>query len=170
VGSYFEDYNYDARNHKIIASDMEKYHKRIYQQFIDDDGFIRTDIMREIFVQMGLADRDKWLIFCSHAPVAKALFNTMIKLTNTVFFIDGDLAESVVESEKQGFIKTEGKAYLIGTATLATGVDGIDKVCQTLLILDDIRGDGSLRRQLIGRILPRGEDDGISRLVITATF
>jgi superfamily II DNA or RNA helicase len=47
---------------------------------------------------------------------------------------------------------------LIGTATLATGTDGIDKVCDTMVILDDT-DDDSLRRQLVGRILPRGESD-----------
>lgn len=45
---------------------------------------------------------------------------------------------------------------LIGTATLATGTDGLDRVCDTLLILDDTEDD-SLRRQLIGRIMPRGD-------------
>ena len=45
---------------------------------------------------------------------------------------------------------------LIGTATLATGTDGLDRVCDTLVILDDT-DDDALRRQLIGRILPRGD-------------
>lgn len=49
---------------------------------------------------------------------------------------------------------------LVATATLATGTDGLDKVCDTLLILQDTQDD-SLRRQLIGRILPRG--DGASK-------
>jgi len=44
---------------------------------------------------------------------------------------------------------------LIGTATLATGTDGMDKVCDTLVILDDT-DDDALRRQLVGRIMPRG--------------
>jgi hypothetical protein len=45
---------------------------------------------------------------------------------------------------------------LIGTATLATGTDGLDKVCNTLFIVNDT-DDDALRRQLIGRILPRGD-------------
>ena len=45
---------------------------------------------------------------------------------------------------------------LVGTQTLATGTDGLDKVCDTLVILDDTEDD-SMRRQLIGRIMPRGE-------------
>jgi hypothetical protein len=39
-------------------------------------------------------------------------------------------------------------------------------VCDTLVILDDT-DDDALRRQLIGRILPRGADDGtaVKRIV-----
>ena len=47
------------------------------------------------------------------------------------------------------------RRILIGTASLATGLDGLDKVCDTLIIVDDT-DDNSLRRQLVGRILPRG--------------
>jgi hypothetical protein len=39
---------------------------------------------------------------------------------------------------------------------LATGTDGLDRVCDTLVILDDT-DDDALRRQLIGRIMPRGD-------------
>jgi hypothetical protein len=45
---------------------------------------------------------------------------------------------------------------LVGTASLATGTDGLDKMCDSLIILDDTEDD-SLRRQLVGRIMPRGE-------------
>ena len=51
---------------------------------------------------------------------------------------------------------------LIGTASLATGTDGLDKMCDTLIILDDT-DDDSLRRQLIGRIMPRGADTDTSK-------
>ena len=44
---------------------------------------------------------------------------------------------------------------LVGTASLATGTDGMDKVCDALIIVDDT-DDASLRRQLVGRILTRG--------------
>jgi superfamily II DNA or RNA helicase len=47
---------------------------------------------------------------------------------------------------------------LVATATLATGTDGLDKVCDRLLIVQDTQDD-SLRRQLVGRILPRGDAD-----------
>ena len=70
-----------------------------------------------------------------------------------------------------GLFKRGVLDVLVGTATMATGLDGVDKVCNTLIIVNDIDGDHSLRRQLIGRILPRGEDSDatgkhIYRLVV----
>jgi superfamily II DNA or RNA helicase len=62
----------------------------------------------------------------------------------------GKTKDNRIESFRQGAIKN-----LIGTASLATGTDGLDKVCDLLIILDDT-DDDSLRRQLIGRIMPRG--------------
>ena len=49
-------------------------------------------------------------------------------------------------------------------------MDGLDKVCDMLIIMEDTL-DASLRRQLIGRILPRGSANNaaskmIYRLVI----
>ena len=45
---------------------------------------------------------------------------------------------------------------LVGTQTLATGTDGLDKMCDMLVIIDDTE-DNAMRRQLIGRIMPRGQ-------------
>ena len=55
---------------------------------------------------------------------------------------------------------------LIGTATLATGTDGLNRVCDNMIILDDTEDD-SLRRQLIGRIMPRGGvGDALDKTII----
>ena len=54
---------------------------------------------------------------------------------------------------------------LVGTASIATGTDGIDKVSDLLILVDDT-DDESLRRQIIGRILPRGADTDASKKVI----
>ena len=62
--------------------------------------------------------------------------------------------------------KTGAFDILVGTASLATGTDGIDKMCDHLLIVDDTQDDAQ-RRQLIGRILPRGEDVDVSNKVVT---
>ena len=170
VDPVFEQYGYSKRDHKIVASDMEKFHKRVNQQFITSRGLIRPEIMKQIWANVVSDDRRVWLIFCSHKTVAEALYRTMNQPETPTGLIHGDMTDEQIERNKNAFIKGEGERYLVGTATLATGVDGIDKVCQSLLILDDVRGDGALRRQLIGRILPRGGDDGINRLVVTATI
>jgi len=54
---------------------------------------------------------------------------------------------------------------LVGTASLATGTDGMDKMCDHLVILDDT-DDDALRRQLIGRIMPRGADTDASNKIV----
>ena len=69
--------------------------------------------------------------------------------------VDGKTTLRTKEERIEDF-RTGQLDVLIGTATLATGTDGIDKVCDTMVILDDT-DDDSLRRQLVGRILPRGE-------------
>ena len=51
---------------------------------------------------------------------------------------------------------------LVGTASISTGTDGIDKMCDWLIILDDTTDDAA-RRQLVGRIMPRGADTDASR-------
>jgi superfamily II DNA or RNA helicase len=69
-------------------------------------------------------------------------------------YVDGKTSHKVKNALMDRF--TEGAFdVFVGTATMATGSDGIDKVCDLLIILDDT-DDEALRRQLIGRILPRG--------------
>jgi len=167
----FEDYGYDAVTHRIMNSDMEKRHRRVNKAFIDDRGMIRDDIWDEVLaVAWGYTNYNQWLIFCNHKTVAEALYKTFqVHMHDETWLITGATKEDEVERSKQAFIRSD-RGVLIGTSTLAEGVDGLDKTCQALLILDDIVGDPSKRRQLIGRILPRGADDKIERLVVTATF
>jgi len=167
----FEEYGLVVRNKRITNSDMEKRHKRIDSYFIDDDGRIRQEIMDTVIQYIfDSTDHKKWLIFCSHKTVAEALYKTMMLMYREVYLISGDTKD--VERQKMGFINTppEVKAVLIGTSAIAEGVDGLDKVCQALLLLDPLVGDGAKTRQIIGRILPRGTDDGLTRDVVTAMF
>ena len=67
------------------------------------------------------------------------------------------------EKAERARLFREGKLdMLIGTASLATGTDGFDKVCDCMIIVNDTP-DASLRQQLIGRILPRGADSDASQ-------
>lgn len=167
---WFEKYNYSGRHHRLMASDMEKRHKRVELELIDVEGFLRKSHIERIqhLLWEKFPDRKKWLIFCNHKTVAEAAAQSL-RWKQNIWLITGDSSEGSAHSAKEQFIRAEA-GLLIGTTALATGVDGIDKVCQSMLILDDIVGDHALRRQLIGRILPRGGDDGIERIVVHATF
>lgn len=171
VDELFERYGLDVANKRIMASMMEKGHRRTNMRFIDDaTGKIRQEIQDAIFaLRKTHSTHTKWLIFCSHKTVANALYGSAVN-QEKLFLITGDTKEAVADEQKRAFIHATGVADLIGTSTLAEGVDGIDKVCQALLILDDLVGDDAKRRQLVGRILPRGRSDERERLVVTAKF
>lgn len=162
----FEKLNFSKRHHRLMNSDMEKRHKRVDLELIDDDGFIRPEVMAAVEKELAkYPERKKWLVFCMHKTVANALFNSV----ESAELIDGDTRTDNVDHIIQSFSRADGPDWLIGTTAMATGVDGIDKVCTSMLILDDIDGDHAKRRQLIGRILPRGTADKRERLVITAS-
>lgn len=161
----FEEYGYSETHHRVVASDMEKRHKRVELNFINEKGKIRKEIIDTVIQYLDNCEgHDKWLVVCAHKTVAEALYKTMKR---DVWIITGDTKD--IEPEKQGFIMAQ-RGWLIGTTALAEGVDGLDKTCQAILFLDDIVGDPSKRRQIIGRILPRGTDDGKERIVVTAAF
>ena len=108
---------------------------------------------------------DKVLIFCNTATVAKAVHQTLLDADQYPIYMDGSTSPKFKQQWLNDFINRESLKYLIGTATLATGTDGIDKVCDHLIILDDT-DDAALRRQVIGRIMPRGEDSDASRKTV----
>ena len=154
VPAEFDSHNYDRRRHRVMASQIEKRHALTNYAYIDDSGLIRPEVLDAI--QPAL-ERGPKLIYCTHATVARALHRSW----------DGAaplLTGSTPKSEKDRVLDSARRGYfsaMIGTATLATGTDGLDKVFDTLLILDDT-DDGALRRQLIGRIMPRGADTDAS--------
>lgn len=153
----FEVYNYDRRKHRFMASQIEKRHARINNVLIGESGFVDSQVMAEI---QPILEVEKLLVYSNHATVAMALARTLAHLGPRVAVVTG--AHTKTEKERLlRLFKEGGCDILIGTATLATGTDGLDKVCDTLLILDDT-DDDALRRQLIGRIMPRGEDTDAS--------
>ncbi len=155
----FEELNVDRVNGRIMASQMEKRHTKRYLQIVDAyqrghelDHSVRDEVHDAIFSKVDFDDQ-KILIFCMHATVAQVVYDTYVH-GGWVNLVTGDTPakekERLIEEFRSGDCMT-----LIGTATLATGTDGMDKVCDTMLILDDT-DDPSLRRQLVGRILARG--------------
>lgn len=148
-----EEYRYNRRDHRMFASRIEQWHAVRLQGLIDERGFIRGEVMEKLIF---LLDREgSILIYANHAKVALALASTFEALHIDHLIVTGltskQVKDRVIHSFNYGW-----QRILIGTASLATGTDGMDRVCNTLIILDDT-DDEALRRQLIGRILPRGE-------------
>jgi len=169
--SVFNEYHYSARHHRITNSQMEWAHmwKRLF--FLDDsEKRLRLEIAADLLAYMEKAGGRKYLIFAASRPIAEATAHTLQGFGYTPFFITGALTDTQARQMKEQFIATGDKAVMIGTASLATGVDGLDGVCNHLIELDPTN-DGSMRRQLIGRVLPRGgyERETFVTTVVTRT-
>lgn len=160
----FEEFGLDRRSGRVMASLMETRHTRKRLSMIGADGLIRPEVYDEISFLVGQASTPT-LIFCNSSTIATALWNTADKHGAAASLITGKTPARVKEERVEEFRRGE-LDVLIGTATLATGTDGIDKVCDHLLIVDDT-DDDALRRQLMGRILPRGLDTDVSQKVVT---
>jgi hypothetical protein len=153
-------YGYDVRGHKMVASIIEEKHVRIFQNLVDSDGLLYDHVYTQLLMLIRSSPTPV-LVFCQHATVAIAVSNTFAircpDLKHTV--VTGSMTTRAKGEEITRF-KMHQYQVLIGTATLATGTDGLDKVCDRLIILDDTEDD-ALRRQLVGRIMPRGRDTDV---------
>ena len=145
-------FGYDRRRHRMVASIIEMTHTTRLQGLVTEDGFIRPAVMAEV---RKLAGKGPMLVYCNHATVADAMARTCDRDKQGYRLVTGSttkvLKDRILREFRQGQV-----SLLIGTASLATGTDGLDRVCDTLVILDDT-DDDALRRQLIGRIMPRGD-------------
>lgn len=155
----FEDLGLDTTQPRIMASQMEKRHRRRYLQIVDPtqrghelEQSLREDVMDQMWNLVD-PDKEKLLIFCMHATVAEVVYDTLVH-GGGVGLITGKTKPVDKNQAVQDFINGDMQ-ILIGTATMATGTDGMDKVCNTMIILDDT-DDNAQRRQLVGRILHRG--------------
>jgi len=147
-------YGINHRSRRVIASIIEERHARINLALIGDSGSLRAEaydaivdiVRKEIPV----------LVFAAHSTVADALGHKLAEIGLSHAVVTG-ATPTKQKAEIIARFNRGGIDVLVGTASLATGTDGMDKVCDTLIILDDT-DDDSLRRQLIGRIMPRGAD------------
>jgi superfamily II DNA or RNA helicase len=148
-----DEFGLDSRRGRIIASQMEERHARINLALSTDTGTLRDHVYAAI---QALVDTSPTpvLIFATHATVAEALSVSLHLHKVTHGVIHGGVSKKVKQQVLDLFLAGD-LPVLVGTASLATGTDGLDKVCDRLIILDDT-DDDSLRRQLIGRIMPRG--------------
>lgn len=160
VPAEFDDLGIDRSQPRIMASRMEKMHTRKRLALLKEPLRFRQEVYDQISELVGMATGPV-LIFCASEKLALALHKTAIAHGARSLLVTGKTPRKT-KSEIVHTFTAGGHDVLIGTATLATGTDGVDKMCDTLLIVDDT-DDGALRRQLMGRILPRGLDTDLSR-------
>lgn len=144
-------YGYDRRRHRMVASIMEMRHTTRYQGLVNEEGYLHPTVLDEV---VQACNRLPVLIFANHATVAEAISRSLDRYAIPHRLVTGADTLSAKERALNEF-RTGRNNVLVGTATLATGTDGLDRVCDRLLIVDDT-DDDALRRQLIGRIMPRG--------------
>lgn len=150
-------YGYNERDHKMIASQMEERHTRTFQGLVDESGMIHNHV-DAVLADLLRKATTPVLIYANHATVAEALGRTLAAHGANFSVVTGDTSKTEKASRIKAF-KAGKHDILVGTASLATGTDGLDKVCDWLIILDDT-DDDALRRQLVGRIMPRGVEGG----------
>ena len=128
----------------------------MFQSTIDPDTEGLRENLYEMLMQIAGEATTPILVFVASSRIGAALSKSLEENHVLHRSVDGSTTPRQkklwVEEFKNGELDV-----LVGTATLATGLDGADKVCDTMVILADTP-DPSLRRQLVGRILPRGED------------
>lgn len=155
-----EHHRYNRRKHKMVASLMEERHTLVQQHLIKIDGRLNDEVLAQVEILLKKV-RGPVLIFANHATVAVAVAKSLDQARHDVALVTGDTKASRKDEWINEFRKGD-LPILVGTTTLATGTDGLDKVCDTLIIVDDT-DDDALRRQLIGRIMPRGADTDASK-------
>ena len=157
MDSAYERFGYNARDHKMVASIIEDRHTRTYQGLVTVNKHIHSSVLKMVY----LLAKEPCIIYCDHATIAIALHNSMAADAVPHLLVTGANTKKQKTEIIQAY-RDKVAPILIGTATLATGTDGLDKVCDRLIILDDT-DDDSLRRQLAGRIMPRGADSDASK-------
>ena len=143
----------DRRRHKMVGSIIERKHTVIDHMLVTEENFLSDPVARVL--KRAIADSPTpVLVFAVHKAVAHAAVNSLIKAGYIALVVHGEMSKTAKNQSIEDF-KLGRMNALVGTQTLATGTDGLDKVCDTLVILDDTE-DGAMRRQLVGRIMPRG--------------
>jgi len=145
-----DDLGYDERSHRMMASIIEEKHKRIFYGLVNEVGSLELRVVQELD-QLLVNRKTPVLVFANHATVAVAADRSIANMGFKVALVTGDTPAKKKAARIDAF-RDGVLDVLVGTASLATGTDGLDKVCDVLIILDDT-DDDSLRRQLIGRIM-----------------
>ena len=148
-------YGLNRRSRRMMASGIEMRHQLKYHRLLTTDHELRPEVY-EMLSQIAGEATTPVLIFCESTTVLIGLDFQLRRHSVRCAAITGHTSTKYKEVIRKQFIAGDFDV-LAGTASLATGMDGVDKMCDTLIILDDTDDDAK-RRQLIGRILPRGLD------------
>ena len=135
-------------------ADGRRKHTVINHMLVREDGQLTTEVA-ELLIQAVDESPTPVLVFAVHTAVAHAAVESLTLAGYDAVSVDGKMSKVVKNDAIEDF-KAGKLAVLVGTQTLATGTDGLDRVCDLLVILDDTEDD-AMRRQLVGRIMPRGE-------------
>lgn len=154
----FDKYNLDSSQTRIMASQMETNHRITYLTRVNPEtGRLWPGVADQLISYLQKQDKF-YLIYCTHETVAAAVEKTLSSYYRT-FLITGKTSNAQKQVQVASFTSSLVTAVMVGTSSLATGLDGLDRVCDHLVIFDDIVGDAAKRRQLIGRVLPRSGQD-----------
>jgi len=156
----FEEYGFDPRRTRIVSSQMEERHRRKRYLMLGPGGEFRSRLYDQISTLVGSV-AGPVLLYCDSSELARALARALSQHAVQYVLVTGSSSPKAKRAAVQLFLDGDAEV-MVGTATMATGLDGVDKVCDTLLIVDDTDDDAK-RRQLIGRILPRGTDTDVSK-------
>ena len=160
----FDEYGLSPFGTRLMASQIEARHTERRFNLVDANDLFRQSVYDELSRLVGDLPPTKVLMFCNSSRIAEALYQCLCSNNVPAGIITGKDSKKVKEKELHRFIHGDVEV-LVGTASIATGTDGIDKVSDLLILVDDT-DDESLRRQIIGRILPRGADTDASKKVI----
>lgn len=160
----FDEYGLSPFGPRLMASQIEARHTERRFNLVDTNDQFRQSVYDELSRLVGDLPPTKVLMFCNSSRIAEALHQCLCSNGVPAGIITGKDSKKVKEKELHRFISGDMEV-LVGTASIATGTDGIDKVSDLLILVDDT-DDESLRRQIIGRILPRGADTDASKKVI----
>ena len=149
----FDALNWDERTQSHMPYIISRSIAAQRFQMIGEDGKLRKNY-QDWLLQCLREDAKPSLVYCDHATIAKLVHEFLLEEGWSSALVTGKTSAKRKDEILDGFRNKEYEV-LVGTKTLATGTDGLDKVADTLVLLQDTP-DHSLRRQLVGRTLPRG--------------
>lgn len=154
VPSELMTYGIDRRRERVIASSIERKHSLVNHMLVTEKNFLAEEVT-ELILKAIMEAPTPVLVFAVHTEVAHAAVRSLIDAGYMASAVTGKMSKPV-KNEAIEVFKAGRIHALVGTQTLATGTDGLDKMCDMLVIIDDTE-DNAMRRQLIGRIMPRGD-------------